>query len=241
MTGHSARRTRRPISAAHGAASRRSRKGSACRTNGSRSRAKTGVCPPPGTTQSEAWARTGTDSLRRALRAAFSCRLGHHLAPHLRRGRQALHRVRRAHDGACGRDGPRVHRPPSRRAASLARPTRRRLTSPPSNARHVAPWPPPVRALAKRPPLRPATAESRPPHAPPADRAPPSCEPSPLRWPHEPHARKEPHPATSSSAKAAGGARKCALAWACCRAGRPGDVASGHRRRCRAGSGGSRR
>jgi len=66
---------------------------------------------------------------------------------------------------------------------SLARPTRRRLTLPPSNARHVAPWPPPVRhSTTARP--RPATAESRPPHAPTADTAPPSCEPSPpLRWP----------------------------------------------------------
>ncbi len=50
--------------------------------------------------------------------------------------RHALHRVGRAHDGAGGRDGPRAHRPPSRRAASLARPTRRRLTLPPSHARH---------------------------------------------------------------------------------------------------------
>ena len=61
------------------------------------------------------------------------------------RGRHALHRLRRAHDGARGRDGPRVHPPPSRCAPSRARPTRRRLTSPPSNARHVAPWPLPVR------------------------------------------------------------------------------------------------
>ena len=86
----------------------------------------------------------------------------HPPAPNLRRGRHAMHRVRRAHDGARGRDGPRVHRPPARRAPSRARPTRRRLTSPPSNARHVAPCPP---------------------HAPTADPAPPSCEPSPLRWP----------------------------------------------------------
>ncbi len=88
-----------------------------------------------------------------ALRAAFACRLGHPLATNLRRGRQALHRVRRPHDRARRRDGPRVHRPPSRRAASLARPTRRRLTSPPPAQRATrravaAPCP----ALPKRPP-----------------------------------------------------------------------------------------
>ena len=77
----------------------------------------------------------GPTPWRRALRAAFPRRL----------------------DGARGRDGPRVHRPPYRRAASLARPTRRRLTSPPFNARHVAPWPPPVR----RPPsARPTSSDS---------------------------------------------------------------------------------
>ena len=116
------------------------------------------------------------------LRAAFPRRLGHPLAPNLRRGRHAMHRVRRAHDGARGRDGPRVHRPPARRVPSRARPTRRRLTSPPSNARHVAP---PVRHSTNARP-RPETAESRPPHAPTADTAPPSCEPSPTTLAYSP-------------------------------------------------------
>ncbi len=100
-------------------------------------------------------------SLRLArLRPAFSCRLGHPLAPNLRRGRHALHRVRRAHDDARGRDGPRVHCPRSRRAASLARPTRRRrLNSPPFNARHVAPGRP-LSGARQAPDQRPTTAES---------------------------------------------------------------------------------
>ena len=55
----------------------------------------------------------GPTPWRRALRAAFPRGVGHPLAPNLRRGRHALHRVRRTHDDARGRDGPRVHRPPS--------------------------------------------------------------------------------------------------------------------------------
>ena len=54
---------------------------------------------------------------------ARRCRAGHPPAPPLRRGRHALHhRVRRAHAGARGRDGPRVHRPPSRRAPLASHP-----------------------------------------------------------------------------------------------------------------------
>ena len=91
--------------------------------------------------------------------------------------------MRRTHDGARGRDGPRVHRPPPRRAASRAR--RDPSPSPPDLAtvlratrRAVAA---PCPALDNRPLYvqRPARAESRPPHAPAPDTAPPSCEPSP--------------------------------------------------------------
>ncbi len=127
----------------------------------------------------------GPTPWRRALRAASPRGSGHPLAPHLQGGRHSLHRVRRTHDAARGRDGPRVHRSPPRRAASLAR----RDPSPPDLAtvlratrRAVAA---PCPALDNRPLYvqRPARAESRPPHAPAPDTAPPSCEPSPLRWP----------------------------------------------------------
>ncbi len=50
-------------------------------------------------------------SLVATAAAAPTSTLGHTSAPNLRRGRHALHRVRRAHEGARGRDGPRVRRP----------------------------------------------------------------------------------------------------------------------------------
>jgi len=121
----------------------------------------------------------GPTPWRRALRAAFprgngppSCAAPSTWTSRAAPGAQDAGRSR-------GRDGPRVHRSPPRRAARRARSPPRCLTLPPSNARHVAPWPLPVRRSPTARP-RPATAKSQPPHAPTADPAPPSSEPSPI-------------------------------------------------------------